>query len=109
MNEPPEPELAQIYAGMAKNAQEMTDYEFSDKCCDIGLQICRTGNNENFGYVNGILLWIKANNCYRRNNNSEAISHGKEALLILQYNHGNNPETVKLVQQQLQEWIGEIK
>jgi len=104
LSEGADPELARIYMGMARNAQQLKNYDFADKCCDIGLSVCRRGNDEKYNDVEGKLLWIKADNYYQQGHFSVAMDWGRRALIILQKNKLNNPEAVAMIQQHLQDW-----
>lgn len=105
LNEKPNSELAKIYMGMAKNAQKIKNYDFSDKCCDIGINLCEAANSREYNDVNGKMLWIKADNRSRQGRFGEAVALAKKAIAILQDSKINTPEDIELLQNILQEWI----
>ena len=102
--EKPHPELAKIYMGMAKNAQKIKSYDFSNKCCDIGLDMCNSRGYGNFSDVAQKILWVKADNLYRQGHLSDAISLCKEALAKKQSVNESNDDFHVFLQEKLAQW-----
>lgn len=104
IKEKPNLELAKIYMGMAKNAQKMKNYEFSDKCCDIGLNVCKGGKDGDLWDIERKILWIKADNLFQQERLPEAISLCQKALAKKLSNHNHHDDFQVFLQEKINEW-----
>lgn len=104
MNEPPEPELAQIYAGMAKNAQKNKNYIFSDKCCSIGLQICNSIHDSSSSYIKSKIYWVMADNLYKQGKLQNAVAICKTALDECPTDNIHSSKFRDFLQEKISQW-----
>jgi hypothetical protein len=94
--------LVEVYMEMAENAQKIADYEFSNKCCDIGIQICNQGKDPEYDTIKGLVLVVKANGYHQNNNLPGAIRCGLDSLIYLK---DNDNEVYNEMGKKLQQWM----
>jgi tetratricopeptide (TPR) repeat protein len=95
-NEQKSDSLAMIYLGLARNAQDKGDYEFSDQCCDLGLQISSSSS------AKGRLTWLKAYNANLRDKPDKAFLLGTKALSLLNENKKENLKLIEMIKNSLE-------